>query len=96
MYNSCMIIAVDTGGTKTLVASFNGDNTPKQVIKFPTPKSVDQYIQRVTDQIHLITNNQPIDVISIALPGVINEDVAVWCQNLGWKNQSENSASCVK
>lgn len=87
MYNRCMIIAVDTGGTKTLVASFNEDNTPKQVIKFPTPKSVDQYIQRVTDQIHLITNNQPIDVISIALPGVINEGIAVWCQNLGWKNQ---------
>lgn len=87
MYNSCMIIAVDTGGTKTLVANFSEGGTPKQVIKFPTPKNVDQYVQRVTDQIHLITNNQPIDTISIALPGVIHEGVAVWCQNLGWKNQ---------
>lgn len=82
-----MIVAVDTGGTKTLVASFSKHGAPKQVIKFPTPKDVNQYIQRVTDQIHLITDKQPIDILSIALPGVIHNGVAVWCQNLGWKNQ---------
>lgn len=82
-----MIITVDTGGTKTLVASFDEEKNPKHIIKFPTPKNVDQYIQRVADQIHLITNDKPIDAISIALPGVVKDGMAVWCQNLGWKNQ---------
>ena len=82
-----MIITVDTGGTKTLVASFDEEKNPKHIIKFPTPKNVDQYIQRIADQIHLIANDKPIDAISIALPGVVKDGVAVWCQNLGWKNQ---------
>ena len=79
-----MIITVDTGGTKTLVASFDEEKNPKHIIKFPTPKNIDQYIQRVADQIHLITNNKSIDAISVALPGVVKDGVAVWCQNLGW------------
>ena len=82
-----MIITVDTGGTKTLVASFDEEKNPKPIIKFPTPKNIDQYIQRIADQIHLIANNKPIDAISVALPGVVKDGVAVWCQNLGWKNQ---------
>ncbi len=82
-----MIITVDTGGTKTLVASFDEEKNPKHTIKFPTPKNVNQYIQRVADQIHLIANDKPIDAISAALPGVVKDGVAVWCQNLGWKNQ---------
>ena len=36
-----MIITVDTGGTKTLVASFNEEKNPKHTIKFPTPKMQD-------------------------------------------------------
>ena len=68
-----MIITVDTGGTKTLVASFDEEKNPKHIIKFPTPKNVDQYIQRVADQIHLITNDKPIDAISVALPGVVKD-----------------------
>ena len=67
-----MIITVDTGGTKTLVASFDEEKNPKHIIKFPTPKNVDQYIQRVANQIHLITNDKPIDAISVALPGVLS------------------------
>ena len=86
-----MIITVDTGGTKTLVASFDEEKNPKHIIKFPTPKNVDQYIQRVADQIHLITNDKPIDAISVALPGVVKDGVAAWCQNLGWKNQPTRS-----
>ncbi|QWQ32431.1 ROK family protein [Candidatus Minimicrobia naudis] len=82
-----MIITVDTGGTKTLVASFDEEKNPKHIIKFPTPKNVNQYIQRVADQIHLIANDKPIDAISVALPGVVKDGVAVWCQNFGWNNQ---------
>lgn len=81
-----MIIAVDTGGTKTLVARFGAAGHPEQVAKFPTPKDVEQYIQRVSDQIHLIANGQTFSTISVALPGVVRDGVALWCPNLGWRN----------
>lgn len=80
-----MIVAVDTGGTKTLVARFNDNGQPEQIIKFPTPKDIEQYIQRVTDQIHLISGDSA-TTLSVALPGVVHDGVAVWCQNLNWQN----------
>ena len=81
-----MIVTIDTGGTKTLVAGFRDDGQPKEIIKFPTPKNVETYIQRVVNQIRLSSVNQSIDIISLALPGVVHDGVAVWCQNLGWHN----------
>lgn len=81
-----MIIAVDTGGTKTLVARFTEAGYPEQVVKFPTPKEIDQYLQRVTDHIHIVANGQSFDTISIALPGVVRDGVALWCPNLNWRN----------
>jgi predicted NBD/HSP70 family sugar kinase len=53
-----MIITVDTGGTKTLVASFDEEKNPKHIIKFPTPKNVDQYIQRVSKMQYFIHNKK--------------------------------------
>ena len=67
-YNPIMIVAVDTGGTKTLVARFNDNGQPEQIIKFPTPKDIEQYIQRVTDQIHLISGDSA-TTLSVAHPG---------------------------
>lgn len=79
-----MIVAVDTGGTKTLIAGFGDDGQPKRTAKFPTPKDIDQYVQRVADQIHLIANNKPVTILSVALPGVVQNGIAKWCHNLGW------------
>lgn len=81
-----MIVAIDTGGTKTLVAGFSDDGQPQEIIKFPTPKNIDTYVQRVTNQIRLSSINKSISLISIALPGVVRDGIAIWCQNLGWHN----------
>ena len=40
-----MIIAVDTGGTKTAIASFNNSGEITSCTKFPTPKSTQEYIK---------------------------------------------------
>ena len=80
-----MIVAVDTGGTKTLVARFNDNGQPEQIVKFPTPKNIEQYVQRVTDQIHLASGDSAA-MLSIALPGIVQDGTAVWCQNLNWQN----------
>lgn len=80
-----MIIAVDTGGTKTLIGRFDdGDLTNS--IKIPTPKNIYEYIQKIEQHILELSRNQPISTISIALPGVVKNGVAVWCVNLNWVN----------
>ena len=81
-----MIIAVDTGGTKTMVARFSDDGLLLQSTKFPSPKPVDEYIATVSENIRLVAAGEPITLISMALPGVIRDGIAEWCVNLGWEH----------
>lgn len=82
-----MIVTVDTGGTKTLVATFGRDGSELAEQKFPTPKDPTIYLETVTSAIRLITSGGvDIDAISIALPGTVRHGVAVWCENLGWRD----------
>lgn len=81
-----MLIAVDTGGTKTLVASFESDGQIHNKIKFQTPRQESEYVKMVVETIKLLSLNSTIDAVSIAIPGVIRDDIIVWCQNLGWEN----------
>ena len=81
-----MLIAVDTGGTKTLVTQFGTDGKIGEVIRFPTPSDQNEYISLLCDTIKKNYSGQVIDAIVVALPGIIKNGVAVWCNNLGWKN----------
>lgn len=81
-----MIIAVDTGGTKTLIAEFNDSIQPRSEIKFPTPKNPDDYIAKLKQ---VLTDNftpNKADAIIIAVPGMVKNNIAVWCANLDWRN----------
>ena len=79
-------MAVDTGGTKTLVASFLEDGRIGDQIKFPTPKSTKEYTETLTKLLETTFAGETIDAIVIGIPGIIRDGVAVWCNNLGWKN----------
>jgi len=81
-----MIVTVDTGGTKTLVASFTADGKIGEQIKFETPSHEADYATLLREI--LVTNyaDKPVKAIVIALPGIIRGDIAVWCNNLKWKN----------
>jgi len=81
-----MIIAVDTGGTKTLVTLFSSDGIAGEMIKFPTPKDKDDYIATLRETLTTRYGGQRIEAIVIALPGIIKDGVAIWCNNLKWKN----------
>lgn len=81
-----MLIAVDTGGTKTLVAAFGRSGKLLRSEKFPTPKDVTEYIELLSSTIARLSNDKPIDAISIAVPGMVKGLTATWCPNLGWKN----------
>lgn len=87
-----MIVVVDTGGTKTLVASFNKNGVLGEQIKFPTPQDTTEYIKALRTIIREKYAGQLVDAIVIAIPGVIKDGVVVWCGNLPWKNFDVASA----
>lgn len=79
-----MIVAVDTGGTKTLVAVFNTDGEVVSRDKFPTPQNIDTYLNELKLVIDTLTTNNDITCLSVALPGVIENGILVTAGNLGW------------
>lgn len=81
-----MIVAVDTGGTKTLIAGYTSDGKITTQFKFPTPPKKHDYVQALTTHLTALFNPSEVDIIVIALPGIIRDGVAVWCNNLKWKN----------
>lgn len=81
-----MLVAVDTGGTKTLVASFLEDGRIGDQVKFPTPKTTKEYTETLTEILESNFAGETVDAIVIGIPGIVRDGVAVWCNNLGWKN----------
>lgn len=81
-----MIVAVDTGGTKTLIALFGQDGRVRETIKLPTPKAQDEYVTLVKDTLQKNFAEIEVTAVVIALPGIVKNGVAVWCNNLKWKN----------
>ena len=81
-----MIVVIDTGGTKTLISSFGRNGRMGESIKFPTPSQPKEYVKVVKEVIRNTFDNGEVDVIVLALPGIVKDGVAVWCNSLGWSN----------
>lgn len=81
-----MLIAVDTGGTKTLVATFNSDGTLGEQYRFETPSNPGHYIDTLSDFLMEHYSTIEVDAIIMGIPGTISGDVALWCDNLRWRN----------
>ena len=82
-----MIVAVDTGGTKTLITSFAANGKPGETFRYPTPKDQDEYIALLTEHIHEHYSKKPIDAIVVGVPGVVRDTSIAWGgSNLPWQN----------
>lgn len=81
-----MLLTVDTGGTKTLLAGFDRDGKPSGEYRFETPRDPDEYIATLTDAIHEHFGGRAFDGMVIAVPGTVRDNIAAWCPNLGWTN----------
>ena len=79
-----MLVAVDTGGTKTLVAVFDVDGAMAGSRRFPTPADTSDYVETVCQTIDELTAGETPSVLSIAIPGRIQDGVVVWCGHLDW------------
>lgn len=81
-----MIAAVDIGGTKTLIAVFDGDKITEQ-IKFPTPKEYADFQIELANNVAKLSTKEFSSVVS-AVPGLLNREtgVAKAFGNLSWTN----------
>jgi predicted NBD/HSP70 family sugar kinase len=78
-----MILAIDTGGTKTLITTFDKSGNPGEQIKFPTPQNPNEYISTLRQTLSDNYGSKKIDAIIIAVPGTIDANNAIiWCPNL--------------
>jgi len=89
-----MIIAVDTGGTKTLVAGFDNSDGPKNEIKFPTPQDPKEYISILRTKLEENFGSQTASCIVIAVPGTLDiQNSITWCPNLpSWEGFNVSEA----
>lgn len=86
-----MYLAVDIGGTKTLVAAMSHDGKIVQSSKFPTPKDYSQFLSELKQ--HINSLNQDFVRGVVAAPGKIDRKhgrVIVF-GNIAWTNVSLES-----
>lgn len=85
-----MIIAIDTGGTKTLLAGFSKEGKLLKSFEFQTPKSQQKYLEIIEKVIKKEFSEQlkagEIQAISCAEPGIIENGIILWAKNLRWQN----------
>lgn len=82
-----MIIGVDIGGTKTLVASFEADAIAAEA-RFATSHQPSDFFADLVPQIHQLSRGKRLQAIIVAAPGIIDHHrgSVVRCGNLPWKN----------
>ena len=81
-----MIIVIDTGGTKTLISSFGRNGRMGESMKIPTPADQKEYVRLLKEILLTKYNHDKVEAIVIALPGIVKDGIAIWCNNLGWSN----------
>lgn len=82
-----MIIAIDIGGTKTLVALFDSKEKPVQEYRFETPKKYPDFLKELAKIIEKIPAKDR-TITAVAAPGKIDREkgVGIAFGNLPWKN----------
>jgi len=82
-----MIIAIDVGGTKTLVAVCKKDGIVVQQTRFETPKTYKEFITSVTNSLKTLPTKD-CTITAIAAPGKVDHKngSVIAFGNLPWKN----------
>ena len=82
-----MFLAVDVGGTKTLVASFTDSGKISEHVKFKTPPSYPAFIKQLEEMLFGLSHDT-FKFACVAVPGVVDRKTGVGKDfgNLAWKN----------
>lgn len=82
-----MYLAVDIGGTKTLLARFTADGKIDQSFKFPTPQDYGEFKTQLAENIALAAK-EPWQAVCVAAPGKVDREqgLGIAFGNLPWQN----------
>ena len=80
-----MILAIDVGGTKTLLASFNDKGQVTEQIKFPTPQNYQDFLTQLSRTVASLTTKKFYKCV-LAIPGKIDRKAGIVLAfgNLDW------------
>ena len=81
-----MYLCIDIGGTKTIIALLNQQGKLLHSVRFATVANQNDFYDSLLQQIRANFVLSNIETISIAMPGIIKRNRAVWLGNLPWKN----------
>jgi predicted NBD/HSP70 family sugar kinase len=83
-----MIIGVDIGGTKTLIASYDGDGKIKSETSFKTPKDYSGFIEEFTIRVERFLGST-IKLCCAGVPGLLDrkQGIVHSLGNLPWKEE---------
>lgn len=71
-----MYLAVDIGGTKTLLAVFDKNGSVIERVKFATPKDYAEFTKELANTVATL-RTKDFDLVCMAIPGLINRDTGV-------------------
>lgn len=82
-----MYAAIDVGGTKTLIAVFTEDGELKEQLKFPTPKTYEEFVKDLAINVAKLSTND-FKACGLAIPGKVDRKhgVGIAFGNLDWTN----------
>ena len=83
-----MYLVIDIGGTKTLIATFNGRGRILRKFKFKTPSSKSEFLGTLKSALvpfSMKYRNKTSQIV-IAVPGEIKDNIAIKFGNRPWKN----------
>jgi predicted NBD/HSP70 family sugar kinase len=80
-----MYLAIDVGGTKTLVASLDNHGVIQEEFRFPTPQKYEEFVVELENYVKQLKISD-FKACGIGIPGVINHQsgVGVAFSHLGW------------
>lgn len=83
-----MVLAIDIGGTKTLLGMFENDGDLKKTYKFETPLVYEDFVQMLKDEIPKFVGKNHINECVTAVPGKLDREngIAEALGNRPWKN----------
>jgi len=83
-----MILTIDVGGTKVLVATFDSDGKVTNSKKFKTPIMYPDFITELKKTVVELVGDQRPNACSIAMPGRVDREnnVVIAFGNLPWEN----------
>lgn len=83
-----MILTVDVGGSKVLVATFSDEGKVEKSKKFKTPIMYPDFLKELKSTISELLDGAQPEACAIALPGTLDREngVALYFGNLPWEN----------